>query len=179
MYRACFFKAKTIATFLFGEWLNPFRRPEASVSFNRLFTHLNYAPALNDNSWLSNFMQASAGVEVQPTPKVRMHVHVAYDWVDEPFDPPRSIRIGDRRVAVAPLLSFWTEDGEDDLGWEIAAWLKYNYSDDLWFMLYGNYLFPKDGLTRGSFTNFYGTEFNGGTDDNEAGYILWMAVLKF
>lgn len=163
----------------FGEWLNPFNRPEASVSFNRLFTHLNYAPVVNDNSWLSNFMQLSAGVEIQPTPKVRIHTHVAYDWVHSPFDPPKSVSLWGRRFAVAPLLSFWTDDGSNDIGWEVAAWLKYNYSEDLMFMLYGNYLWPEEGLTRGSFMHFYGTEFSGGTDDDGAGYVLWMAALKF
>ncbi len=163
----------------FGEWLNPFRKPEASVSFNRLFTHFNYAPVVNDNSWLSNFAQASAGVEITPTPKVQLHFHVAYDWVYSAFDPPKSIRFGGRRVAIAPALSFWTDEGSNDIGWEVTAWLKYNYSADLWFQLYGNYLFPEEGLTRGSFTNFFGTEFNGGSDTDDAGYVLWMAVLKF
>lgn len=163
----------------FGEWLNPFRRPEASVSFNRLFTHLNYAPSVNDNSWLSNFMQVSAGVEVQPTPKVRLHMHVAYDWIYDAFDPPKSIKFGGRRVAVAPRLSFWTDEGSHDIGWELTTWLKYAYSEDLSFLLYGNYLWPEEGIARGSFTNFFGTEFNGGTDDEAVGYVLWMASIKF
>ena len=163
----------------FWDWLNPFYRPDASVSFNRLFTHLNYAPVVNDNSWLSNFVQASAGLELQPTKKVRMHFHVAYDWAHKAFDPPKSIRFGGRRFAVAPFLSFWTDEGSNDIGWEITAWLKYNYSADLWFMLYGNYLWPDEGLTRGAFMHFYGTEFSGGSGTDNAGYVLWMAVMKF
>ncbi|MCK5861666.1 MAG: alginate export family protein [Candidatus Hydrogenedentes bacterium] len=163
----------------FGEWLNPFRKPEASVSFNRLFTHLNYAPTVNDNSWLSNFYQASAGVEIQPTAKIRMHFHVAYDWVCAPFASPRTIGFAGRRIPIAPSLGFWTDDTSNDVGWEIAAWMKYHYSEDLWFMLYGNYLWPKEALTRGSFMHFNGTEFSGGSGDSESCYLVWMAVLKF
>lgn len=163
----------------FWDWLNPFYRPQASVSFNRLFSDKNYMPTINDNSWISNIIQASAGVEVQPTEKLRFHVHVAKNWVDEPFNPPKSIHVFGNRVYVAPLLSFWTDKGSDDLGWEVAAWARYTYSQDLWFLLYGNYLWTDDGLTDGSFIHYYGTQFSGGTSDSNAGYLFWMAVLKF
>ncbi len=163
----------------FMDWLNPFYRPEASVSFNRLFTDKNYMPTVNDNSWLSNFIQLSAGVEVQPTEKLRLHVHVAKDWAYAAFNPPKSIHFGGRRVRVAPMLSFWTDEGSDDIGWEMTAWARYAYSADLWFLLYGNYLWSGDGLTDGSFMHFYGTQFSGGSGDSDAGYLFWMAVLKF
>lgn len=163
----------------FWEWMNPFYRPKASVSFNRLFTDKNYMPTVNDNSWLSNFYQLSAGLELQPTPKVRLHAHVAKNWVHKPFNHPRSVRFGGRRHYLAPMLSFWTDKGDDDIGWEIAAWMRYAYSDDLWFLLYGNYLFTGSGLADGSFMHFYGTQFSGGTSDKNAGYVFWMAVLKF
>lgn len=163
----------------FWEWLNPFYEPEASVSFNRLYSQNNYSWTINDNSWLSNFIQLSAGIELHPTEKVLLHMHVAKNWVDEPFDPPKSIKVGGRRVYVAPNLSFWTDEGSDDLGWEIAAYIMYKYSPDLSFGLFGNVLFPGDGLTDGSFMHFYGTQFSGGTGDDTSGYLFWMAVLKF
>ncbi|NLN93729.1 MAG: alginate export family protein [Candidatus Hydrogenedens sp.] len=163
----------------FGDWLNPFYRPKASVSFNRLFTDKNYMATVNDNSWVSNFMQLSAGIEVQPTEKLRIHVHVAKDWVYEPFNPPKSIRFGRQRAFIAPNLSFWTDSGSRDLGWEVAAFARYNYSPDLWFMLYGNYLWTGEALTRGSFIHFYGTEYSGGSGKSNAGYLFWMACLKF
>ncbi|HOC72542.1 MAG TPA: alginate export family protein, partial [Candidatus Hydrogenedentes bacterium] len=163
----------------FGEWLNPFYRPDASTSFNRLFSDLNYMPTINDNGWLSNVAQIQLGVELQATEKVRLHAHVAKDWAVAAFDPPVSWKFGDTYVPVAPMLSFWTEDGSNDLGWEVAAWLRYQYSADLWFLFYGNYLFAGDGLTRGAFSQFNGTEITAGTDDTNAGYVFWMAVLKF
>ena len=97
--------------------------------------------------------------------------------MDDPFDPPVSFEIGDRRFYTP--FSFWTEKGSRDLGWEAAAWIKYQYSADLWFLLYGNYLWTGEGLAKGAFIQYNGTEFSGGTDDNDAGYLFWMAVLKF
>jgi len=177
--QSVFFEGQDNRDISFWEWLNPFYEPEASVSFNRLFSEKNYAPTINDNSWLSNFVQLAAGVELQPTEKIRLHMHVAKDWADEAFNPPKSISIGGRRVYLAPTLSFWTDKGSDDLGWEIAAWMRYNYSADLTFLLYGNYLFTDDGLTNGSFVHYYGTQFSGGSGDSNAGYLFWMATLKF
>ncbi len=174
-----FFEGQDNRDITFGEWLNPFYRPKASVSFNRLFTEKNYMPVVNDNSWLSNFYQANIGLELQPTPKLRLHAHVAKNWIHKPFNPPKSIRFGGRRIPIAPTLSFWTDDGSDDIGWEVAAWVRYQYSEDLWFMLYGNYLWPGSGLTDGAFMHFYGTEFSGGSAKKNAGYLLWLAALKF
>ncbi len=163
----------------FGEWLNPFDRPEASVSFNRLFTDRNYMPTVNDNGWMSNFCQLQSGVEFKPSEKVKIHFHVARNWFVEPFDPPVSVKLGGKKIPIAPGLSFWTTEGSDDIGWEAACWVKYDYSKDLWFLLYGNYLWPDDGLTDGGFAQFNGTDFTGGTDDDDAAYIFWMSVLRF
>jgi hypothetical protein len=163
----------------FWDWMNPFYRPEASVSFNRLFTEKNYMATVNDNSWVSNFMQLSAGIEVQPTEKLRIHVHLAKDWVYAPFNHPKSIKFGGKRMFVAPNLSFWTDSASRDLGWELTSIVRYNYSPDLWFMLYGNYLWSGEALTRGSFIHFYGTEFSGGSGNSDVGYLFWMACLKF
>ena len=163
----------------FWEWMNPFYEPEASVSFNRLFSDKNYSWTINDNSWLSNFIQLSAGLDLQLTEKIRLCMRVSKNWVDEPFNPPKSIKLGGRRIYIAPNLSFWTDEGSDDLGWEIASYILYNYSADLSFGLFGNVLFPDDGLTDGSFMHFYGTQFSGGTGDDTSGYLFWMATLKF
>lgn len=163
----------------FGEWLNPFYKPDASTSFNRLFSDLNYMPVINDNGWLSNVAQVQLGLELQATEKVRLHAHVAKDWAVAAFDPPVSVKVGDRYVPIAPTLSFWTEEGSNDLGWEVATSLRYQYSADLWFLFYGSYLWAGEGLTRGAFSQFNGTEITAGTDDADALYFFWMAVLKF
>jgi hypothetical protein len=168
LMQACYFQGHDNRDISFWGWINPFYTPEASVSFNRLLSSENHVPTINDNGWLSNFYQITGGVELQPTEKITLHMHVAKEWIDEPFDFP-----------VFPGLPFWTREGSDDLGWEIAAWAKYNYSDDLSFMLYGNVLFPDDGLTDGAFIQFNGTDFSGGSDNDTAGYLFWMSTLKF
>ena len=139
--------------------------PEASISFNRLFSATNYMPVINDNGWMSNFSQVQLGVEAKPAPKISVHAHVAKEWANEGFTFPGT-----------------NYEGETDLGWEVAAYLRYTYSKDLWFLFYGNYLFVGDGLAEGVFSQTNGLGFTGGSDpDNadDAGYIFWMAVLKF
>ncbi len=164
----------------FGDWLNPFYKPKASVSFNRLFSETNYMPVINDNGSMSNFAQAVVGVEAQLSDCVRAHLQAAKDWAVDPFNPPPYWNFGGVRVPKFPGMSFITEKGSNDLGWEIAGWLKYNYSADLSILLYGNYLWVGDGLRTGSFVQANGTAFNGGTDvKNNAAYIFWMTTLKF
>ncbi len=163
----------------FGEWLNPFYTPEASVSFNRLFSDLNHMPVVNDNGSISNFAQLGLGVEAKPLDNITVHFHIAKDWVVAPFDYPRFVKIGKFRVPLAPNLSFWTQEMSDDIGWEAALWVKYDYSKDLYFLLYYNHLFTGDATSDGAFIQFNGTDFNGGTDSDDGDYVFWMAVLKF
>jgi hypothetical protein len=151
----------------FTEWLNPFYRGHASVSFNRMFSDTNYMPVLNDNGSMSNFAQFSAGVEFKPWEPFSVHVHYAHDWVVAPFDPPRN-----------PVFSFMTRKGSNNLADEIAMILRYEYSKDLSFMLYTNYTFTDKALTDGSFSQYNGTDFTGGSGHDNAFYIFWMAVLK-
>lgn len=163
----------------FLDWLNPFYRPRASVSFNRLFSDKNYMPTVNDNGWISNVKQLAAGVQVSLSPKVKVNLQVAKDWAVAPYDFPWSVRLNHRFVPLFPDLPFLTSEGSDELCWDIAAWIRYEYSKDLWFLLYGNYLVTDDGLTGGSFIQFNGTDFSGGSDDKNAAYLFWMAVLRF
>jgi len=164
----------------FTDWLNPFYRPKASVSFNRLFSENNYVPTINDNGSMSNYAQAAIGLEAQLTDCLRAHIHGAKDWVVDPFNPPPYWHFGNTRIAKFPNMSFITDKGSNDMGWEIAGWLKYNYSADLWILLYGNYLWTGEALHQGSFVQGNGTGFNGGTEANtNAAYIFWMTVLKF
>ena len=175
-----FFNGEDNTDISFADWLNPFYRPKASVSFNRLFSDSNYAATLNDNGSMSNFAQATIGLEAQPTDCIRAHIHAAKNWVVAPFNPPPCWDINGVRVPKFPNLGFITEEGSHDMGWDITGWLKYNYSADLSFLLYGNYLFTGDALRQGSYVQGYGTMFNGGTDVKcNAGYMFWMTTLKF
>ncbi len=175
-----FFNGEDNTDISFGDWLNPFYKPKASVSFNRLFSDSNYAGTLNDNGSMSNFAQATVGLEAQLADCIRVHLHGAKDWVVDPFNPPPCWNFGGVRVPKFPGMSFITEKGSNDLGWEIAGWIKYNYSADLSILFYGNYLWVGDALRQGSYVQGYGTMFNGGTDVKcNAAYIFWMTTLKF
>ncbi|MCC6488505.1 MAG: alginate export family protein [Candidatus Hydrogenedentes bacterium] len=163
----------------FIDWINPFYEAEASVSFNRLFADKNYLPVVNDNGWLSNFYMVGAGVDVKPTDAISAHVQLVRAWITAPFDPPATFTVGKWRVPLAPALSFWTDEGSDDIGWEASGYIKYNYSDNLYFLLYYSHLFPDDGLTDGGYFQFNGTGFSGGSDTDDADYVFLMSVLKF
>ncbi len=176
----CYYQGHDNRDISFWDWVNPFYKPDASISFNRLFSEINYMQAVNDTGGtVSNFAQAGIGVEVQPTEKVRMHLHVAKDWIVAPFDPPVTFRLGRFRVPIAPAFSFWTEEGSNDLGWEIMFWVRYNYTEDLYFQLSYNHLFVGKGLSRGAFIQWNGTDFAGGTDDDDAGYLQFVTGIKF
>ncbi len=174
-----FFQGHDNRDISFVDWLNPFSKPHASVSFNRLFSENNYCPTINDNGSISNFWQVALGVDFAPLDKVTVRVQAAYDGVVDPFSPPVTRRIFGKRVPVAPFLSFWTQSGSDELGWELATRIKYQYSPDLYFLLYANYLFVGDGLAHGAYIHNNGTDFSAGSDNHDAAYIFLMSVLKF
>ena len=163
----------------FWEWVNPFTRPEASVSFNRLFSNINYAPTIQDNGELSNFSQIRAGVEVKPTEKVSVKLTGQQLWAVDTFDWPVHGHYGNRIWAYLPQFPFWTQESSDDLGFEVDLLVKYQYSKDLLFTLYYGHLFTGDGMIDGNYTANYGLLYSGGTDNDDADYAFLLATLKF
>jgi len=170
----------------FTEWLNPFHKPKASVSFNRLFSDINYCPVINDNADLTNFRQLGGGVTMTPTEKLWWAVRAYNTWADEPFSWPAYFEVPQNRwlfptgrVPFAPGLSFWDEEGDDNLGFSMDTILKYTYSSNLTFLLYYGHLFAGDGLKDGHYISYYGTMMNGGLDDKDADYVFLWSILKF
>lgn len=163
----------------FWDWLNPFYRPEASISFNRLFTEMNYLPTTCDNGCMTNFYQVTAGIELKPTDKISVRASLAKAWIKEPFDFPVSWEIGDYRIPIAPAYSFWTEEGPDDIGWETALMVTYRYTEDLTFIGFWGHLFTGDGISQGAFSQFNGNSFTGGSDDDDADYFVLMTIIRF
>ncbi|MCC6486766.1 MAG: alginate export family protein, partial [Candidatus Hydrogenedentes bacterium] len=163
----------------FGEYINPFYRPEASVSFNRLFSYSVYSWLLDTGQEMSNFHQIRAGAEAHPTDKLTVHFNAAYFGANEVFDNPRMVTVGRFRIPLAPALSFWTEESDDYLGTRLYLWLRYNYSEDLFFRVGWERLFVGDGLVDGSFTGRNGLEFNAGTGKEDADYFFFECGLTF
>lgn len=163
----------------FWDWLNPFDSPQASVSFNRLFSPTNTCPVAFDNGCLTNVQFVRAGVKFKPTEKISADVFGGYFEVVEPFDMPKRFKIGRFFVPVAPALSFWTEELDNELGWTAGTLWKYDYNENLSFLLWYDHLWPGEGLTGGSYIFNYGLLNGGGTDDDQADYAFLMTHLRF
>lgn len=162
----------------FIEWLNPFDRPEASVSFNRLFSNWEYSEFL-ENTDLSNVWLARGGVSINPTESTEVLLTVTYFDTLEEFDVPRYFSIGRFRVPIAPGFSFWTQENDSALGFEVGLYGTYNYSEDLAFNAGFAHFFTDDGASDGQFVALNGTGFTGGSEDDDLNYLFLETVLKF
>lgn len=166
----------------FFEWLgaifNPFYTPEASVSFNRLFSNWNYSDIL-DSTDLSNFWTARVGVSAMPTESIEFLVRLSYFESVESFDQPYNFWLGRTRIVPFWFLPWLTEKVDDELGWELGAYVSYAYSEDLTFELGWMHLFVGDGLADGNFGDSHGLGFLGGTDDDDADYVYLETRIRF
>jgi hypothetical protein len=163
----------------FVDWINPFYRPEASVSFNRMFPGKPYSLVLEIGQDMSNFYQVRTGVSVHPSEAVTAGLTVAYYGVDEPFDAPVSFAAGGFKIPLAPALSFWTDESDDAIGTSAHGWIQYDYSEDWYIKVGWEHLFTGEGLEDGSFSHLYGLEFSGGRGDDDADYVYVDTGLKF
>lgn len=165
----------------FWEWLFPFDRAEASVSFNRLFSNTVYSPILDEIGALSNFWTLRGGVELTPTEKIELALNVAYYASVEQFDQPvpRPWYWKDYIFVLSHPFSFWTSESDSELGWETTLTATYHYSEDLTFEAGWSHLFTADGLTDGNYVDLNGLSFSGGTSDEDADYLYWEGRLSF
>jgi hypothetical protein len=162
----------------FWQWLNPFDRPDASVSFNRLFSDWEYSEFI-ENTDLSNAYVLRGGVSVNPTESVEVLLAVSYFETLEEFDEPINFAIGGFKIPIAPALSFLTSENESELGTEVGLYVTYNYSEDLSFQVGWAHLFVEDGLKDGQFSAGNGLSFNGGTNDDDSDYVFFETKLCF
>src|SRR5690606_19427375 len=84
----------------FFEWVSPFNRPDASVSFNRLFPGKPYSAILEIGQDMSNFWQVRLGATARPADALTLGLQAAYFAVDESFDEPLSFSLGGWKVPV-------------------------------------------------------------------------------
>ncbi|MBX7254810.1 MAG: alginate export family protein [Candidatus Hydrogenedentes bacterium] len=163
----------------FFEWLLGTGSPDASVSFNRVFPSYTYTEILDRPRNMSNVWQARAGVELQATETISAKLELAYYEALEPFDMPAYVTFGDFRVPLAPALSFWTQEGGDEIGFMSTLQVTYDYTEDLMFRATWQHLFSGDGTQDGAFITNNGLSSIMGTDDADADYFSLEAVLKF
>ncbi len=162
----------------FWDWINPFDRPQASVSFNRLFSNWEYSEFLA-NTELSNVWLVRGGVNAMPTESIELTLIVTYFETLEEFDAPAHFTLGRYRVPIMPAWSFWTDGNDNDLGIEVGLYATYHYTEDLTFEAGWAHLFVGDGLDDGNFSAFNGLGFNGGTNDDDSDYLYVETRIAF
>ena len=177
--RYTFYEGEDNRDLSFWDWVNPFDRPKASVSFNRLFSNQMYNGYFDLQNDFSNGHVFMAGVVAHPTESLDLVFDVGYYLVDEPFSSPVTWNFGKWRVPIAPFLPWWTEQNDDEIGWTTDLVLTYHYSEDLVFMGHWSHLFPGDGLTDGNFNAANGLLFTGGTDDDSGDFFTAETRLRF
>ncbi len=155
----------------FLDWMsavyNPYWRPQASVSFNRLFSSWEYSEFM-ENSDFSNGWVLRTGVSVQPTESLKISLLGMHCASLAAFHVPKYA-----------LLPFITKANATDIGWEAEIIATYNYSKDLSFEVGYAHLFVNDGLGEGSFSNGSGLIFSGGTKADDADYVYFETKLSF
>lgn len=158
--------------------INPFTRPEASVSFNRLFSNWSYS-AILDGTDFSNVHVYRIGASALPTECLELTLDVAYLVADEAFDAPYRLKYKDFIIYFDGYSSIFSRENSKDLGLETTLAATYQYSEDLYLCVGWSHLFVGEGLEDGNFNGANGLDFNGGTGDEDADYFFWETGLAF
>ncbi len=161
------------------DWFGPFYRPDASVSFNRLFSSRTYHFAFDQDRNTSNFNQIRLGVNAKPTDSVKVSFLVAKYATNEAFDYPVYWTVGRYRLPLAPGLTFWTRPADTDIGWLTELSATYDYSEDLSIKFTWEHLFTDNNIDEGNFIYLNGLEFGGGSDSDDADYLGVDMRVKF
>lgn len=163
----------------FLEYLNPFAGPQASVSFNRLFSDYTHTGFIDLNEDASNMWMAHVGVQAHPSEKLMADLKLTFFESLGDFESPAHLTFGRFEVPIAPGLSFWTDKNADELGWETDLVLVYEYSEDLSFLLHWSHMFASEGLGEGQFTLWNGLLSSQGEDDDDGDYVEFETKVKF
>lgn len=168
----------------FVDWLGaiacPFWSGNTNLSFNRLFSDTRYSNFLDLNSNLSNVWLARAGVSVMPTEQLRLAVMGTYFDALEPFNRPcPTFWLFGNRVSPLAVLSFFSEENDTALGWEVTGTATYLYSEDLSFEVGYSHFFVDDGLEWGNFNGQNGLAYNGGQSDEDMDYVYFQTKISF
>ena len=134
-----YFEGEDNRDLTFLEWLNPFYRSEASVSFNRMFPGKPYSMILEIGQDMSNFWQTRRQL---PTPPEAVTGAASGPVrVDETFDAPVTIT-PPLKIPVAPALSL-TDESSGDIGVTAHAYVNYQYPKTCTSSLAGSICSPR------------------------------------
>ena len=107
------------------------------LSFNRLFTNIEYSEFIDDNTLqLSNVFVYRLGISAQPSESVSLLLAGTY------FDTDAEVDNGG--------WLWWDDDDDSDLGWELGLYADYQYSEDLVFRAGWAHFFASDGMDDGN-----------------------------
>ena len=163
----------------FGEWLQGFfATPDASISFNRMFSSWR-EDAFLDGGSMSNFWKAYLGVTVAPTEKIEIGATVTYLEAIDEFDSPPSIKIGGGYLPLTSVFSFLTRPGSKDLGTQASIWVAYQYAEDLTIEAGWSHYFTGEAISDGIFVLDNGMTFFGGRGHDDADYFYFYTSLEF
>lgn len=166
-------------TVTLGKWLNPFYRPRASVSFNRLFSAWREDNFI-DAGEMSNFWKAYGGFSASASEKIEFGAELMYFEALEGFRPPVSFDIGKWRIPIAPRLSFLTSSPETSLGWETLLWASYDFSEDMNFSAGWSRFFVGDAISSGVvYVDQNGLVNIGGINRKTADYLYFQTTITF
>ena len=155
--------------------LLPWGSPDSSLSFNTLFSDVNYSTVLFGGSWtdLSNLWILSTGVSASIRENLSVSLDLAYMEVVE-----------ETTLVVIPVL--WEVESDDQLGWQLCLGASYDYSDDVNVSVGWTHLFADEGIEDGNFVGSNGTVPLGGvlgpwieTNDDDADYLYADITVKF
>jgi hypothetical protein len=132
---------------------------KTSVSFNRLFSNVEYG--IIDDSSLSNVWIARGGAQVSPIEKLTLAATLSHFQAVETNEKP------------------WGKTASGDLGWETALVGSYKYTDDLTFRLGWEHLFTGDGLKEGDFVQQNGLASTAGVYKDQVDLVFADAELRF
>lgn len=152
----------------FWDFINPFYKPTASVSFNRLFSNEIASGAVDLNNELTNAWWVRLGANGYITDKIRAILCATYFEAIDEFERP-----------VFVLFPWWTQKNDSHLGTELTLFLEYQYSQDLVIEAGWSHMFTGDGSAEGQFVRWNGLLYNGGTDDDGADYIYTGCKIYF
>lgn len=146
--------------------LLPFSSQDARIGFNRIFSDVEYGEFL-DATDLSNSIIGRAGISLQPTESLDLSVHTLYFQAHEETN----------------LRPFFGGGDDDELGWEVSAYLTYHYSEDLVFDFGYSHFFAGDGIEDGNFVVNNGFGLVGGSifprSNDDADYLFFETSISF
>ncbi len=161
------------------EWLNPFSKGKASVSFNRLFSIWREDNFI-DAGELSNFWKAYAGTTFTPTSRVEIDAEALYFEALEGFEAPLYATVGKWRIPIIPRIPIFTKRLETSLGWQTLLTVSYKYSEDLTLEIGWSHYWPGQGIFDGVvFADQNGTANIGGVAHDNADYVYVYTKLTF